>query len=149
MRVEPVPFRLPLPGRDTLGFEGARSVWYRIYGLLHFDGETLTFAWSAIRHLEQVSLAGVSIRDDALPPELVELPAAVISEARLTGGWWAPRLRLRARQLDAFDALPAAAPGAIVLRIARRDRALATAMVEALDSSRLTHPTPSPPDLLP
>jgi hypothetical protein len=117
--------------------------------LLHFDRRTLTFEWSARRHLEQVSLAGVSVRDDTLPAETVELPAALITEARLTGGWWAPRLRLRARRLDAFDALPAAAPGAIVLRIARRDRALAMAMVEALDSSHLPKPTQPPPTLLP
>ena len=147
--VEPLPFRLPLPGRDTLGFDGARSVWYRIHGLLHFDGNTLTFEWSAMRHLEQVSFTGVSVRDDTLPPELVELPATLITEARLTGGWWAPRLRLRARHLDAFDALPAAAPGAIVLRIARRDRALAAAMVEALNPSRAVGPAQSRRELLP
>ncbi len=149
MTAESVPFHLPLPGRDTLGFEGARSVWYRIHGLLHFDGDTITFEWSTTRHVEHVSLTRVRVRDDATTPKLLGVPGAWIADARLTGGWWAPRLRLRARRLDAFDGVPTARPGTITLRIARRDRGLAAAMVDALSAGRMLRPAESPAELPP
>lgn len=132
MRVEPVPFHLPLPGSDTLGFDGARSVSHRIHGLLHLDGEVMTFEWSATRHSERVALTGVSVHDDATPPELLHVPVAWIAEATLGGGWWRPRLLLRGRRLDAFEGVPGAGLGTVSLRVRRRDRPLAGALAAAL-----------------
>jgi hypothetical protein len=149
MTVEPVPFNLSLPGRDTLNLDGARSVWFRVTGLLHFDGETVTLEWSTARHLEQVSLTRVRVREEATPPELLDVPVTWIAEARLTGGWWAPRLTLRGRRLDAFDGVPGAKPGIITLRIARRDRALASALVTALGTARVLGAPRSPPPIRP
>ena len=149
MAAEPVPFGLPLPGRDTLDFEGARSEWHRVQGLLHLEGDSITFEWSTTQHVEHVSLSGVHIDDEATPPELLSVPVAWIGEARVAGGWWAPRLILRARRLDAFDGMPGAVLGTVVLRIARRDRAIAAAMVAALTAARTLGPAQSPPELLP
>ena len=132
MRVEPVPFHLPLPGRDTLGLDGARSVSYRILGLLHLDGQITTFEWSTTRHSERVSLTGVSVNDDETPLELLDVPVAWIADATLAGGWWRPRLVLRGRRLDAFDGVPGAGLGTVSLRVRRRDRPLAEAMAAAL-----------------
>ena len=139
MPAEPLPFQLPLPGRDTLGLDGARSESYRVHGLLHCDGETLTFEWSTSAHVENVSLLGVDVDDEVSPAELWDVPVAWIAEVRITGGWWAPRLYLRARRIDAFDGIPGAQPGTITLRFRRRDRAIAAAITQALSqpSSRL------------
>ncbi|MGH7586555.1 MAG: hypothetical protein ACREMH_09935 [Gemmatimonadales bacterium] len=133
MPAEPLPFHLPLPGRDTLGLDGARSESYRVHGLLHCDGETLTFEWSGSAHVEHVSLLGIDIDDQVSPPELWDVPVSLIAEVRITGGWGAPRLHLRARRIDAFDGIPGAKPGTISLRFRRRDRALAAALVDALE----------------
>lgn len=149
MLVEPLPFTLSLPGRDTLNLQGARSIWHRVLGLLHFDGETVTLEWSATRHLEQVSLSGVRVQDDAEEPTLLDLPLSWIAEARVTGGWWAPRFRLRGRRLDAFDGVPGAGLGTLILKVARRDRAIARAMAASLAAARTLGPADSPPPLAP
>lgn len=132
MTVEPVPFHLSLPGSDTLGLSGARSASYRVRGLLHLEGGILTFEWSVLKHVEKVTLSGVEERDEASPPELLDVPASWVGDARLVGGWWWPRLVLRGRRLDAFDGVPGATPGFVALRVARRDRPLAAAMAAAI-----------------
>jgi hypothetical protein len=132
MLTEPLPFHLPLPGRDTLGLDGARSESYRLHGLLHCDGEILTFEWSTVAHVEQVSLLSVDVDDHTSPTEFWDVPVHRIAEVRISGGWWAPRLELRARSLDAFDGVPGAELGTITLRFRRRDRALAAALVDLL-----------------
>lgn len=148
MGSEPVPFQVALPRRDTLGLDGARSVRSRVHGLVHFDGNIVTFEWSTSRRVEQISLTGVGVVDDVTVPDLLDVPAAWIADARLTGGWWAPRLRLRGRRLDAFDGVPGAGQGTLVLLIARRDRVIATAMADALTRARLLGPAESGPELL-
>jgi hypothetical protein len=132
MRVESVPFQVPLPGRDTIDLDGIRSVSYGIHGLLHLDGEFATFEWSTTRHTEIVSLTDISENDDATAPELLDVPVAWIAGATLTGGRWRPRLVLRGRRLDAFVGVPGAGPGIVSLRVRRRDRPLAMAMAAAL-----------------
>lgn len=137
MRVEPVPFRFSLPGRDTIGFDGIRSESYSVHGLLHLDGEFATFEWSTTRHREIVSFTDISEDDESTQPELLDVPVAWIADARLTGGWWRPRLVLRGRRLDAFTGLPGARPGVVSLRVRRHDRPLALAMAASLtDAAR-------------
>ena len=147
--IEPVPFTVPLPGSDTLGLHGARSETWRVQGLLHFDGEILTFEWSTTRHVEQVSLGGVDVDDDASPPELLDVPLMWIAEARLVRRWWSTRLEFRGRRLDAFDGVPGAAPGILTLRIARRDREIAEHMVDQVKAARALSAGASPPQLPP
>jgi hypothetical protein len=132
MVVEPVPFRIPLPGKDTLDLDGARSVTARVEGLLHLDTDVLSIEWRRLEHVEEVTLGSVSIDDDATLPEWIDIPLTWLADARLSGGWWAPRLRLRMRRLDAFDALPGAKQGEVTVRIARGDRALAAAFADAI-----------------
>ena len=135
MAIEPLPFHLPLPGRDTMGFDGLRSVSYRVQGLVHLDGDVVTFEWSTTRHTEHVSLTKINVEDDATAPELLEVPTAWIANAALTGGWWRPQLVLRGRRLDAFDGVPGAGVGSVALRVQRRDRPIARAMVAALEAN--------------
>ncbi len=132
---DPLPFRLKVPGEDTLDSRGARSISYRMDGLLHAMGEMLTFEWAATRHTQRVSLAGVKDEVDMSPVGTIEIPWHWIARARVRGGWWAPRLQLWARQIDAFDGVPGARPGTLTLRIHRQDRAHAHAIAEAITSA--------------
>lgn len=145
MIVEPVPFQVPLPGRDTIGLDGIRSTTWRLHGLLHLDADVLVFEWSTVRHSERVSLTSVTVKDDVTPAELLDVPVAWIADAELRGAWWRPRLVLRGRRLDAFDGIPGAGPGTVSLPVRRRDRAIAAAMAAALaDLRRLGSPSDRP-----
>ena len=128
----PLPFRLKVPGEDTLDLRGARSVSYRLDGLLHVAADLLTFEWAATRRTQRVSITGVKDEVDDSPVGTVEVPRSSIVRAQLRGGWWAPRLQLWARRIDAFDGIPGARPGMLTLRIHRRDRAHAHALAEAI-----------------
>lgn len=129
---DPLPFRLNVPGQDTLDWRGARSISYRLDGLLHLVGEMLTFEWAATRRTQRVSLTGVKDVVDESPVGTIEIPRGWITRAHIRGGWWAPRLQLWARRIDAFDGIPGARPGTLTLRIHRHDRAYAHALAEAI-----------------
>ena len=134
---DPLPFRIPMPGRDTVDlFDGARSVTYRLEGFLHLVGGLLTLEWTGTQRTQQVSFTNVRDHVDPLPVEWVDIPVGLITEVRLAGGWWRPRLELRARQLDAFDGIPASRPGYVTLRIRRRDRDHARQIAAAIDCAR-------------
>jgi hypothetical protein len=132
----PLPFRLKVPGEDTLDSRGARSISYRLYGLLHVAEDMLAFEWGATRRIQRVSLTGVKDEVDESPVGTFEVPLRWITRARVRGGWWAPRLQLWARQIDAFDGIPGALPGTLTLRIRRQDRGLAHAIAEAIAPAR-------------
>lgn len=134
--IESLPFHLRVPGEDVVDLQGARSVSYRVEGLLHFVGATLTLEWAGTRTTQRASLTRMGTEVEPLPLELLEVPASWLAEVRLRGGWWLPRLELRARRLDAFDALPAARPGVASLRVRRRHLALARAMAAAIEAAR-------------
>ncbi len=129
---DPLPFRLKITGEDTLDWRGARSISYRLDGLLHLVGEMLTFEWAATRHTQRVSLSGVKDEVDESPVGTIEIPRRWIARARVRGGWWAPRLQLWAQRIDAFDGIPGARPGTLTLRIHRHDRTHAHAIAEAI-----------------
>jgi len=116
-----------------LDFHGVRSVSYKVEGLLHLEDNYLVFEWSGTRHEEKVGLDGVKTGTDRLPHDELDVPIIWITEVRLRGGWWAPRLALRARRLDAFDDMPSARPSAISLKIRWRDRYLAREMAVAIE----------------
>lgn len=137
----PLPFQLKIPGEDTLDSRGARSVSYRLEGLLHLESETLRFEWAATRHTEMVSIFGVKDYVDESPVGSIHVPRRLITRALVRGGWWAPRVQFWAQRIDAFDGIPGARPGTITLRVRRRDRVLAHAVVEAIASASMP---PSP-----
>lgn len=130
---DPLPFKVGIPGEDTIDIHGVRSVSYRSAGLLHLTDASLALEWKATRHIEEVSFTGIRDDVDESPVGRVEVAREAIAGARVRGGWWRPRLHVWARRIDAFDGIPGAALGAITLRIRRRDRAQARAIAEALN----------------
>ncbi len=129
--IHPLPFRLKIPDEDTLDMRGVRSVSYQLEGLLHLEGETLTFEWAATRHTETVSLRGVKDYVDESPIGTVQVPRSAITRVVLRGRLM-PRLHLWAKRIDAFNGIPSARPGALTLRLRRQDRDLARAMADAI-----------------
>ncbi len=132
MSPDPLPFRLHPTGRDTIGFEGIESVSYRLDGNLLLSDASVTLEWTGIRTTQQVSFDKVGTDDDALPLEWFDLPFERIAGAWVIGGWWRPRLELRARGLDDFNGVPSARGVTLALRIRRRDRGLARAIASEI-----------------
>ena len=141
-QMDPLPFRLRVPGQDVIDFEGAWSISYRGEGLLHLEGGMLTLEWTATRTTERVSVKGIGTDVEHSPIGTLEVPVDWILGVRLRGGWWWPRLELRARRLDAFDDFPGSRPGVITLRVRRRDREQAGALVATIDHARTAAPLP-------
>jgi hypothetical protein len=134
--VEPLPFRLRLPGEDSIDAEGARSISYRLEGLLHLEGDAVTLEWTATRRTQLVGFGEVKDEVDESPVGTIEIPVDWLTQVRRRGGWWAPRLQLRARRLHAFEGLPGAQPTLLTLRIRRRDRTHADATAAAIVAVR-------------
>lgn len=130
----PLPFRLEIPEEDSLDLSGLRSVSYTVDGLLQLGDDTLCFEWVARRHIESVGLTGLKDEVDESPVGRLEVPCRLIAQARLRGWWFAPRLDLYAGQLHAFDRIPGARGSVLTLRLRRQDRALAAAVVRAIES---------------
>lgn len=128
MTSTPLPFQLRSPGTDTVGLDGIASVSYRADGLLHLGDDGITLEWTETRTTEQVSLEKIGTDTDQLPLERLDLPMDRIAGAWLIGGWWWPRLELRARDFEDFAQVPAVRGITLRLRIHRRDRELARAI---------------------
>ncbi|KPJ83296.1 MAG: hypothetical protein AMS18_17610 [Gemmatimonas sp. SG8_17] len=139
--IEPLPFRLRVPGEDVIDFKGIRSVSYRVDGLLHLVDDTLEFEWTATEKTERVSVTGIGTVVDQSPIGRLEVPAGWLAEVELRG-WWLPRMRFRARRLDAFQDMPSAKAGVLTLKIRRRFRKQAEALVVAILQARDATPLP-------
>jgi hypothetical protein len=134
----PLPFRISVPGYDSIDSQGVVSISIKLEGLLHVLDDVVSLEWSATRKVESVSLRGIRDEVDQSPVGACDIPVDLILEARLRGGWWAPRLELRATRLDAFEEIPSAQNGTAKLRIQRRDREKARAVcAEISNASRL------------
>jgi hypothetical protein len=131
--LDPLPFRLSVPGLDRIDLRGARSVSWKLAGLLHHEGDQLVFEWAGTRTTEGLTLSGPVNRVEPVEPEAFEVPIEWVAEAWLVGGWWWPRFVVRARRLDAFDGIPGAGPGRVAVRIHPRHRELARAMAAEIN----------------
>jgi hypothetical protein len=136
---DPLPFKLKIPGEDTIDWQGVRSISYRLDGLLSLSDDAVTLEWKARRHTEHVGIGGVKDVVDESPIGTMEISRALIARVRVVG-WFRPRLQMWARQIDAFEGIPSARPGMLSLRIRRPDRRLARAVAEALTPSQSALP---------
>jgi hypothetical protein len=129
MSLNPIPFRLKVPGRDAVEWGGIESVSYRVDGLLRLADKSVILEWTGTRTTQEVSFDKIGTDVDELPPQWLELPFGRIAGAWVVGGWWWPRLELRARGLEDFIGVPATHGVTLRLRIHRRDRGLARTIV--------------------
>lgn len=133
--LNPLPFRLSLPGEDSVKLSGFRSISYNIEGLLHVSDLVVTVEWTGTQTTEQFTFEKVGTDVDKLPIDWVEIPASEISDARVYRYWWSPCLELRSRRLDTFDDIPSARSAILRLKINRRDRAHARDMAIAINEA--------------
>ena len=128
MTLQPLPFKLSATGRDSMGLDGIESVSYQSDGLLHLTDTGLLLEWTETRTSEKVSLERIGTDVTTFEPELLELPFERLAGAWVIGGWWWPRLELRAATLDDLAGAPGARGVTLVLKIHRRDRETARAI---------------------
>ncbi|MEZ4456193.1 MAG: hypothetical protein R2882_06540 [Gemmatimonadales bacterium] len=133
--MQPLPFRLAVPGIDDVEGLGARSVSIKVEGLAHWDGEQLTLEWVETHHIDEVSIERVRSEVVAQPSLILDVPMDVLASAGLLGGWWRPRVELRARYLSAFANVPGAKPGRLDLRIGYRHRPVARELVALVNAA--------------
>lgn len=136
IQVNPLPFKLGVPGEETINLGGMESTGYQMVGQLHLDNLTLIVEWTGSRTTEKIGFSGISRTEDRLPVEELEIPVGYISGANLIGGWWRPSLELRGMRLDLFDDLPGSKPGSVRLRIKHRDRDHALDFIMALEAAQ-------------
>ena len=134
--IDPIPFRIQVPGYDSIDTQGVVSISIKLEGLLSLVDDLISLEWTATRQIESVSLSGVRDEVDESPIGRCEIPASVILDARLRGGWWAPRLELRSRTLNAFEGIPTANQGVAKLRIRRSDRKHARVLCIAIENAK-------------
>jgi len=135
--VNPLPFRIRVPGYDSIDSQGIVSISITLEGLQSVADDVASFEWAATRTVESVSLRGIRDEVDQSPIGSCAIPLSLLMEARLRGGWWAPKLEIRAGQLDAFEGLPTAEKGVVKLRLRRRDREKARAICAVINGARL------------
>jgi len=135
--VDALPFRIRVPGHDAIDSQGIVSISIKLEGILSVDRDLVSLEWTAKRQIESVSTDGIREEVDHSPVGTCDVPASILLDARLRGGWWAPRLELRASRIDAFGGLPTAEGGIAKLRIRRRDRDTARAICAAIETAKL------------
>jgi hypothetical protein len=117
-----------------MGFNGIESVSHRADGILRVTERGVTLEWAEVQTVEEVSLDRVGTDVIELPPEWLELPSERIAGVWLVGGWWSPCLDLRACEMEDLEGVPGVRGVTLSLRIHRRDRALASAIAQAIAS---------------
>ncbi len=150
-----LPFRIKVPGDSRFVGMTATDTSHRVEGLLRLGDSSLTIEWAQTTEVTEVGW-NVETTRETRPPELVRLPLAHLAEVELRDRWWRPRLELRATAITALASIPGAAGGRLVLRLARRDRAIAAELVanirlalaelalEAAEDSQLLPPIDDP-----
>ena len=141
----PLPFRLKVAGKDLSAAATVAWTTFRLQGLLAFDGSLLRLEWSGTGAVDAVT--GIEVRSEtvSLPTECLGIPLHRVRSIRLLGGWWRPRLEVTANDLDALAPVPSSEGGRVRLWLARRDRALAAAVVAAiLQAARTAQPLDPP-----
>lgn len=133
---KPLPFQIKVPGYDSIDSQGVVSISIKLEGFLHLGDDVVSFEWTATRKTEAVSLSGITDEVDHSPLGSCEIPLSMIMESHVRGGWWAPRLELLARTLEAFAEIPTAQNGRAILEIRRRDRKHARAICKAIEAAR-------------
>ena len=128
----PLPFRIKLPGEETVDFTEIRDVARRADGLLHLLDDALLVEWAVTESVDEVGLGNVSSSSETFAAEEAEIPLAWLASADLVGGILRPRLLLRARGLGVFEGIPGAKADRLELGYARGDRFVAVAMAQAI-----------------
>jgi hypothetical protein len=131
----PLPFRINLPGEDTVDFTEVRDVSRRADGLLHLLDGLLLLEWAVTESVDEVGLSNVSSTTETFEAEELDIPLEWLTGVELTGGILRPRVKLRARSLAVFADVPGAKGAELELHYRRADRLVAVAMHRAIEAA--------------
>lgn len=148
-----LPFRLKAASETQVAAWHSRTVSYRIHGLVRVEDGRLVLQWSGAAEVIEMKGTGARVKEETLPVRTVTLPVTRVAQLALEGRWWRWRLVLRATDLAALAEVPGARDGALILWIARRDRAIAAELIANLEIQQADaalaaaeEPPPLPPD---
>lgn len=136
----PLPFRIRLPGEETVSLAEIRDVSRRVEGLLHCDGSGIVLEWELTESIDEVSPLSVSSTSDTFEAEMLAVPIDWLASVELVGGILRPRLVLHARGLGVFAGVPGAKANTLSLSYRRADRLIAVAMVNAITAAFVALP---------
>lgn len=131
----PLPFRLKLPGEESVAFMEARDVSRCAVGLVHLLDDAILLEWAVTESVDQVGIGTVTSTTETFAAEELEIPFAWLVSADLVGGILRPRLVLRGRGLGVFAEVPGAKADRLMLRYARGDRFVAVEMARAITAA--------------
>jgi hypothetical protein len=137
----PLPFRIKLPGEETVDFTEVRDVSRHADGMLHLVEGALVLEWAVTESVDEVGLGNVSSTTETFPVEELEIPLDWLAGAELAGGIFRPRLVLRARGLGVLAEIPGAKGAELALHYRRRDRLVAVAMQRAIHAEMRALPS--------
>lgn len=127
-----LPFRLKVPGRDEIDGMDVVSQSFRIHGYLEMAGDVLVIEWGGTTHVQEVGMKGVRDETEPLAAQRLEVPAADLLRAELTGGWLRPRLRVQARRIGALAPVPSEKRGTVEFWYDRSERFVAIEVAREL-----------------
>ncbi len=128
-----LPFRLKAGDDTQVASWYTRSVSYTLHGILRLDEHAVVVQWSGTADVVEVKGTATRVTEEAVPVRTLTVPITRIAGATIKGGWWRPRVVLRAKDLEALAPVPGARAGAVTLWIARRDRELAAELITGLE----------------
>ena len=128
-----LPFRLKAAAETQVAPWHTRIVSHRIHGLVRVEDMRLVLEWSGTAEVIETKGTGTRVKEETLPVRTVSLPVIRVARLVLEGRWWRWRVVLRATDLAAIAEVPGARDGALILWIARRDRALAAELITNLE----------------
>ncbi len=131
----PLPFRIKLPGEDSVFFTEVRDVARRADGLLHLLDDAILLEWAVTESVDEVGIGNVSSTTETFAAEEIEIPLVWLASAELIGGILRPRMLLRARGLGVFADVPGAKADRLELSYARADRFVAVEMAAAIKAA--------------
>ena len=120
-----IPFFIRQPGTSESDLLSARSSRSEIRGLARFDDRALVLEWSEQVQVSESGPTRARTYVEEAGQGTCTIPLGSLQAAELHGGWWRPRLEIMTTTMVDVAAMPGASAGRVVLRIARRDRALA------------------------
>ena len=119
------------------------------HGLLRLEGDKLVIQWRLARTTERFTLDAMSSDEEFEEVKEIVVPLSGVAGAVVRRRWWeffrAPRIVLRASDLQAFEALAGenglrlAHPAEIVLPVRRRDRLAAEEFAAELELKVAQH----------
>jgi hypothetical protein len=129
MPILAVPFSLALPKETMLDRGRVQSKAFQVRGVTRLEGDRLTLEWSGSIEITEIQNGSVRNLRQSVPAQRLVLPASRIAQIELRSRWWKPTIELRTIGIGPLDLVPTASAGRVLLRITRRDWAIAKELV--------------------